>query len=296
MSMNAADGALLDAVRSLRWPARRKAPAGLAGDHRSWMRGISTEFEDYRAYRQGDEVSKIDWKLLARRDRAYIRLSTERTVLPTMIVLDASASMAFPSATFEKWHFARHIAIGLASAAHNGRDPVGVAVAAAQPGDHFLRARTRRGIVHEILALLAAVEPAGAPPLAPVFDAVARRSPRARIAVVSDFLGDADELLTLATRRSAAGREVHAIHIIHTTEMSPPTHPSLVVDPEKARFKRPLTDFSRLRYLENFGAWRERLARDWRMSGASYTRVVTGQGAAQAVRRIVRPPETASRA
>lgn len=102
------------------------------------MRGISTEFTDYRAYRQGDEVSKIDWKLLARRDRAYIRLSTEQTVLPTMVVLDVSASMAYPATTLEKWHFARHIAIGLASAAHNGRDPVGIAVASRQEGGHHL--------------------------------------------------------------------------------------------------------------------------------------------------------------
>lgn len=294
--MNAADGALLDAVRSLRWPARRKAPVGLAGDHRSWMRGISAEFEDYRAYRQGDEVSKIDWKLLARRDRAYIRLSTEQTVLPTMIVVDASASMAYPAATVEKWHHARHIAIGLASAAHNGRDPVGVAVASENGAPHYLPARNRRGIVHQILALLSTVEPGGSPLLAPVLDTVARRHPRARIAVVSDFLGDAEDLLQIATERSAAGREMHAVHVIHSTEMSPSERPSLVVDPEEARLRRPITDYSRLRYLENFGAWRDGLARDWRMAGASYTQVVTDQRAAQAVRRIVLPPETGSRA
>ena len=295
MSMNPADGALLDAVRSLRWPARRKAPAGLAGDHRSWMRGISAEFEDYRAYRQGDEISKIDWKLLARRDRAYIRLSTEQTVLPTMIIVDASASMAYPAATLEKWHFARHIAIGLASAAHGGRDPVGIAVASAGNGGHYLPTRNRRGIVHQILALLSSVKPAGSPLLAPVLDTVARRHPRARIAVVSDFLGDADEVLQIATERAAAGREMHAVHVIHSTEMSPSERPSLVVDPEQAQLKRPITDYSRLRYLENFGAWRESLARDWRMAGANYVQVVTDQGAAQAVRRIVLPPETGSR-
>ena len=294
MSMNAADGALLDAVRSLRWAARRKAPAGLAGDHASWMRGISTEFTEYRAYRQGDEVGKIDWKLLARSDRAYIRLSTERTVLPTMIVLDASASMAYPAATLEKWHYARHVAIGLASAAHNGRDPVGIAVAA-EGGVHYLPARTRRGIVHEILALLAKVAPGGSPRLAPVLDTVARRHPRARVAVVSDFLGDADALLKLATERSAAGREVHAVHVIHEHEMSPSRAPALVIDPERANLKRPMTDHSRLGYLENFAAWRERLARDWRMAGAWYTQVVTDRGAPHAVRRIVLPPENGSR-
>ena len=293
--MNAADGALLDAVRSLRWPARRKAPAGLAGDHPSWMRGISTEFTDYRAYRQGDEVSKIDWKLLARRDRAYIRLSTEQTVLPTVIVLDASASMAYPAATLEKWHFARHIAIGLASAAHNGRDPVGIAVASRQKGGHHLPPRARRGIVHQILALLATVEPGGTPRLAPILEFVAHRHPRARIAIVSDFLGDAEEILKLATERATAGREVHAIHTIHTNEISPSRRSALVVDPEQAELRRPITEYSRERYLENFGAWRERLARDWRMAGASYTQVVTDQGVPQSVRRIVRPPETGSR-
>ena len=292
--MNAANGALLDAVRSIRWPARRKAPAGLAGDHASWMRGISTEFTEYRAYRQGDEVSKIDWKLLARSDRAYIRLSTERTVLPTMIVLDASASMAYPSATLEKWHYARQVAIGLASAAHNGRDPVGISVAS-DGGGHYLPVRTRRGIVHQILALLAGLEPGGSPRLAPVVNVAARRHPRARIAIVSDFLGDADELLKIATERAAAGREVHAVHVIHTGEMSPSPAPALVVDPEQEDLKRPMTEFSRLRYLENFGAWRERLARDWRMAGAWYTQVVTDRAAAHAVRRIVLPPETGSR-
>ena len=296
MPMNAADGTLLDAVRSLRWPARRKAPAGLAGDHRSWMRGISTEFEDYRAYRQGDEVNKIDWKLLARRDRAYVRLSTEHTVLPTMIVVDASASMAYPSATLEKWHFARHIAIGLAAAAHNGRDPVGIAVASGNGDAHYLPARTRRGTVHRILALLSTVEAGGSAAMAPVLDTVARRHPRARIAVVSDFLGDAHDLLRIATERVAAGREMHAAHVIHSTEMLPSERPSLVVDPEEARLKRPITDYSRRRYLENFGAWREGLARDWRMAGASYTEVVTDRRAARAVRRIVLPPETGSRA
>ena len=60
------------------------------------MRGISAEFTEYRPYRQGDDLGRIDWKLFARSDRAYIRLSNDRAIFPTMIVLDASASMDFP--------------------------------------------------------------------------------------------------------------------------------------------------------------------------------------------------------
>ena len=288
--MNPSDGALLDSVRSVRWPARRKAPAGITGDHASWMRGISTEFTEYRAYRQGDEVGKIDWKLLARSDRAYIRLSTERTLLPTVIVLDASASMAFPSATLEKWHHARRIAVGLAAAAHNGQDPVGIAIAA--EGDaHFLPTRARRDTVRHVMALLDEVNPSGSQELAPILDTVWRRYSHARVAVVSDFLGDADEMLRVATTRIAAGREVHAVHVVHPSELSPSRKTALVVDPERVDFKRPVTESSRIRYLENFASWRRGLARDWRMAGAWYTEAVTDQAAAHTVRGIVIPPD-----
>ena len=87
---------LLDAVRGIRWPARSAVRGGMPGAHMSRLRGISAEFAEYRAYRQGDDPRRVDWKLFARSDRAYIRLSNDRAILPTMIVLDASASMAFP--------------------------------------------------------------------------------------------------------------------------------------------------------------------------------------------------------
>src|SRR6478735_11701764 len=95
--------ALLDSVRGIRWPARSAVRGGIPGAHTSRMRGTSAEFTEYRPYRQGDDLRRIDWKLFGRSDRAYIRLSNDRSILPTMIVLDATASMAFPVATLGKW-------------------------------------------------------------------------------------------------------------------------------------------------------------------------------------------------
>src|SRR5437763_14589203 len=108
-------GALLDAVRGVHWPARHAASGAIAGVHQSRQRGTSAEFTEYRLYRQGDDPRRIDWRLLARSDRAYIRLATDRAILPTTIVLDASVSMAFPIATREKWHRSAAIAIGTAA-------------------------------------------------------------------------------------------------------------------------------------------------------------------------------------
>src|SRR4029077_3015568 len=104
-------GALLDAVRGVHWPARHAVTSAIAGVHHSRQRGTSAEFTEYRLYRQGDDPRRIDWKLLARSDRAYIRLATDRAILPTTIVLDSSASMAFPLVTRRKWQCAKELAI-----------------------------------------------------------------------------------------------------------------------------------------------------------------------------------------
>src|SRR5215216_4035747 len=128
MATDVSYGALLDAVRGVHWHARRALTGAVAGAHQSKQRGTSAEFTEYRLYRQGDDPRRIDWRLLARSDRAYIRLATDRAVLPTTIVLDTSASMAFPSDTLAKWRHAREIAVGLAAVVHADGDPVGVAV------------------------------------------------------------------------------------------------------------------------------------------------------------------------
>lgn len=279
------DSAFLDAVRSVRWPGRRKAPGGLAGSHLSKVLGVSTEFTEYRAYRQGDDTHRIDWKLLARSDRAYIRLSNDSTLLPTVILVDASGSMGYPSSTLEKWHYARHLAMGLAAAAHRGSDPVGVLVATAD-GPRRLPPRARRSVVHDISTVLGGVTPAGSPEMAPL---LAMLRSTARVAIVSDFLGDAAALLKMAAQLCAAGREIHAVHVVHASEMDPPRKTTLLTDPEQEDFKRPLTDDTRKRYLETFGLWREQLARDWSMSGAYYTQVVTNEAVARALRRIASP-------
>jgi len=285
MSLSAADGVLLDAVRALRWPARKRAPAGLAGEHLSRVLGASAELTEYRAYRQGDDPARIDWKLLARSDRVFVRLSQERTVLPTTLVVDASASLAYPASTSEKWHYARLVTLGLAAAAHRGGDPVGLAVATTG-GPRRLPHRTRRGVVHDVARVLAEVVPAGSPPLAPL---VAELRTPGRVVIVSDFLGDGDALLAAAARLGAGGREVYAVHVVHAHELDPPRHPALVLDPEQPELRRPLTDETRTAYLRAFGEWRKALADAWRRTGASYTEVVTAEPPAHVVRRIVTP-------
>jgi len=272
---------VLDAVRGIGWPARHRVRSLAAGSHRSTARGSSAEFIEYRPYRQGDDTRKIDWKLLARTDRVYTRLSQVQTTLPTMVVVDASASMAFPEETLGKWTFARQLAIALAAVARHRGDPVGL-VLAHESGVKVIPPQTRRTVLDEMMTTLESA-PAGSPPLAPAAAEALRLG--ARVALISDFLGDVDTLLPLARTAAAERREVYAIHVVDPGELDPDPKKLLVDDPEDRTFRRPLPPSVRAEYLRRFGEWREQLARDWRRAGAVYTMVVPG---AEPYRRTVR--------
>src|SRR5512143_3180101 len=67
----------------------------LAGLHRSPRRGFSVEFAEHRMYQPGDELRDVDWKLLGRKDRYYVKQYEEETNLRAMLVTDVSRSMAW---------------------------------------------------------------------------------------------------------------------------------------------------------------------------------------------------------
>jgi len=72
----------------------RKVFSGkLPGERRSKRRGRSVEFDDYREYIPGDDLRHIDWNVLARLDRLFIKLFREEEDLALHLIVDASASM-----------------------------------------------------------------------------------------------------------------------------------------------------------------------------------------------------------
>jgi uncharacterized protein (DUF58 family) len=74
-----------------------KAKEGfIAGLHKSPFRGFSVEFAEHRPYNPGESVKNIDWKLLARTDKKYIKQFDEETNLKAHMWLDTSCSKRYP--------------------------------------------------------------------------------------------------------------------------------------------------------------------------------------------------------
>jgi len=240
------------------------------------------EFTEYRPYRQGDDPRRLDWKLLARTDRAYVRLSDDHTVLPTTLVVDASASMAYPLATLGKWQLACHLAVGLSAVTQTSGDPVGLVAAAGDQPVADVRPSSRRGTVGAIAATLAQITPG-----AGHGTGISTYQSRGRLVIISDFLQSSDAEAARARASIAAGVEVYAVHVVAREELDPPPRAIMVSDPENVALRRPLIGTARATYLAAFTEWRATLQRDWIAVGASFYIVATDESPARAVRRIV---------
>ena len=100
----------------------------LAGVHRSPFRGFSVEFTEHRAYQAGDELRYLDWRILGRSDRLFVKQFEEETNLRAMILLDASRSMAWQGTPerLTKRAYADRLAAALALILLRQRDATGL--------------------------------------------------------------------------------------------------------------------------------------------------------------------------
>lgn len=86
---------VLSRVERLRINSDHRFTNRSRGEHHSGKGGSSTEFADYRDYVEGDDVRFIDWNIFSRLRRPYLKLYHQEEEMHVVIVVDASASMAF---------------------------------------------------------------------------------------------------------------------------------------------------------------------------------------------------------
>lgn len=85
--------------------ARQVVEGFITGLHQSPFHGFSVEFAEHRLYNNGESVKNIDWKLLARTDKLFVKQFEEETNLRCHLLLDTSSSMNFPEKGLNKLEF-----------------------------------------------------------------------------------------------------------------------------------------------------------------------------------------------
>ncbi|MES2922708.1 MAG: DUF58 domain-containing protein [Verrucomicrobiota bacterium] len=255
-----ADPAALMRIRDLELRARSVVEGYWKGLHRSPRHGFSAEFAEYRAYVPGDDIRFLDWKVLARRDRTFIRKFREETNLRCHILLDLSRSMGYGSLTYTKLEYARTLAATLAVFLHQQGDEVGLLTFDEVPRD-YLPPRHRSGHLHAILAAL------GRPALgksaglhAPVETILSRGRMRGVIFVISDFLTPLEELKAPLSSLAACGHDVTLLQTLDPAEIGFTFEGSVnFEDLESGRTLPADPDQIRTGYLKKFNAHQQGL-------------------------------------
>lgn len=276
-------GDILRRLERLHLAARRSFPGTLHGDRLVRGVGASTEFRDHRAYAPGDDLRHLDWTLLARLDRLYVKRHHDQQDVTVHLVLDCSGSMAFGDPA--KHDVARRLVAAVGWLALSGQDRValhrlGGRIDGAAAGAAEARAgavpRRGRGAGVRLFAALEALEAAGAVELEEALDAVARSLRRPGIVmVVSDFLsgGAARGLEQLGARR----HDVHAVQILAPEETAPTLEGDLLLVDAETGAEVPVSTSPRLARaysddLESLGAELRAAVTRW---GGTHARVST---------------------
>jgi uncharacterized protein (DUF58 family) len=120
------DAAAVARLARLPLKPRRPMSGSMSGQHKSPHRGSSVEFAEYRKYAPGDDIRRLDWRVLARSDRYYMKEFEAETNLRCQVVLDCSGSMGYGSADLTKFDYARRLAAMLVYLAVQQGDAAGL--------------------------------------------------------------------------------------------------------------------------------------------------------------------------
>lgn len=214
-----ADPKSLMRIRNLELRARSVVEGFSKGLHRSPRHGFSAEFAEYRSYVPGDDIRYLDWKVLARRDRCFIRKFREETNLRCHVLLDLSRSMDYGSLTYTKLEYARTLAATLAVFLHQQGDEIGLLTYDEVPRD-YLPPRHRSGHLHAVLAALGRPALGKSAALHSSVEAILSRGRmRGLMFVISDFLTPLEELKAPLASLAACGHDVTLFQTLDPAEI-----------------------------------------------------------------------------
>jgi uncharacterized protein (DUF58 family) len=214
------DPEALLAIRDLELRARVVVEGLWAGLHRSPFAGFSVEFSEYRPYVPGDDLRYLDWRVLARTDREYLRKFEDETNLRCQLLVDNSRSMGFGSHGHTKSAYARTLAGSLGYFLLEQRDMVGLALFADGLAVH-LPARWRPGHLRRLLAALDTAPQGASTELGRALDDAARLwRKRGLVVIVSDLLAPVEQWDAALGRLVAGGHDVRAIQVLDPAELT----------------------------------------------------------------------------
>jgi uncharacterized protein (DUF58 family) len=241
------------------------------GEHRSPFRGFAIEFSQHREYTIGDDIRHLDWKVLGRTDRYYIKQYEQDTNFVAHLLIDGSASMNYGSGPLTKLHYAKALGACLAYLILLQRDAVALHVFDTELRETMTRTDSLEKI-HPIMARLAAFQASQPTRLGSALGDVARMvKSRGIVMVVSDLFDDEEAFEKGVRQIRFGGSEVVVFHVMDPYELEFPFEGTV----EFVGLESPLrvkTNPAAIRksYLQAVNAFRQRVQGICDRSGCHY--------------------------
>jgi uncharacterized protein (DUF58 family) len=256
----------------------------VSGLHRSPLKGVSPEFDDYREYSFGDDLKNLDWRAFARSDRFYVKRYEEESNLRAWLLVDASASMRYGRGGTTKFAVAATLAACLSAMLIKQRDAAGLTLFDTT-GRVDLRPSARRSQLLKIVEILEGATLGGKTDLGAVVSASAdRMSRRGAVIVISDLLTDLNSLYVALGKLQYAGHDVLVFHVMDRDELELPFDGSVIfrdIEGEEEVFAEPRA--FRKAYRAAMQQFVNDVERRLLYCGVDYLRILTDQNLGEVV-------------
>ena len=250
----------------------------IAGRHRSPYHGFSVEFSEYQQYTHGDDIRHVDWKVVARSDKYYIKKFEAETNLKGYLLLDVSGSMGYGSGDLTKLQYACYCCAAFAYLMTRQQDAVGLVTFDDQIRQYMTPKNSPQHF-QDILSVLDGLEPGRETRLSRTFHQLSERLRRRGLIIVfSDFLDNPREALQGLIHFRRRKHEVILFHLIDRDEETFPFQD--IVEFEDMEDNRRLIVQTRLmadRYRHAFQHFTEELRRRCARHAIDYVALPTDQ-------------------
>jgi uncharacterized protein (DUF58 family) len=294
-SENLLDSETINQAEALGLHARLVVEGYMAGEHKSPFHGFSIEFTQHREYVPGDDTRRIDWKVLGKTDRYYLKLYEQETNYVAHILLDGSESMKYGSsargmgpgarvdrnikpAAVTKLEYGKALAACLSYLILHQRDAVSVAVFD-ETVRNFVPRTGNLGSIHNIMHTLAAFDPTLQTNVATVLHNMAGQIKRRGIVIlISDLFDNEQAILDGIQHLRFGGSEVIVFHLMDPYELEFPFTGNVEFEGLE-QIPKQMTRAREIRksYMTQVEEFKQRVSYGCEKNGVHYTLVNTAQ-------------------
>ena len=216
---------LLRSIDNFELKARIMVDGMYASRHRCPSYGYSVEFVDHREYTRGDEPRTIDWKMLGRTEKYFVKRFEMESNMNVVCLLDVSGSMGYKSADterFSKLEYGSYLAAAMSYLVSGQQDSPGLVTFDREIRD-FLPPKQGQRHLFTILSKLQALKAGGPTDLCKVLKTAIQRLPRRGILMlISDCYGESEEVIDGLRHLRARGQELILFHLLDRDEIDFP--------------------------------------------------------------------------